>query len=168
MKALVVYFSRAGENSVNGEIKVIEKGWTEIVAEKIAKYVNAQLYKLDPVVPYPFEYRECVKRAEEEKHFNPFVEWKNPIDNIDEYDIIYLGFPSWYRTYPRIISCFLSKYSFNGKTIMPFCTNEEGSFGIGELELRSQLKNANVKDGFSVRGYKAETCDENLKKWLGV
>ena len=66
MKKLVVYFSRTGENSVNGEIEIITKGYTEIIAEKIAKLTDAELWKLEPVEPYPFMYSECVKRANSE------------------------------------------------------------------------------------------------------
>ena len=62
MKTLVVYFSRTGENSVNGEMEVITKGFTEIVAEKIAARIGADVYKLEPEIPYPTSYAECVKR----------------------------------------------------------------------------------------------------------
>ena len=162
MKTLVVYFSRTGENSVNGKIEIIKKGYTEIVAEKIAKYTGGELYKLEPEIPYPFNYNECVKRAREEHK----VEFKNPKANLDEYDTIFVGFPNWYRSYPRIVATFLSRYSFVGKTVIPFCTNEEGAFGIGELELKSAVKGAIVKNGFATRGYSAETCDNELKAWL--
>lgn len=168
MKKLVVYFSRIGENMVQGEIEIIKKGFTEIVAEKISQYTGAELYPLIPETPYPTNYDECVKRARAEDAANADVPFKNPKDNIDEYDTIYLGFPNWYRSYPRIVATFLRKYNFVGKTVMPFCTNEEGAFGIGELELRSQLKGALVKSGYATRGHDAENCDDSLKKWLGL
>ena len=75
MKSLVVYFSRAGENSVNGKIEVIEKGYTEIVAKKISKKTDSHIFKLEPVVPYPFSYEECVKRARDEG----FVDYLHPV-----------------------------------------------------------------------------------------
>lgn len=167
MKSLVVYFSRTGENSIHGEIEHIEKGFTEIVAEKIAKYESADLYKLIPEVPYPTNYEECNKRAREESQRNSQVPFKTLLENLDAYDVIYIGFPNWYRSYPRIVATFLNTYNFAGKTIRPFCTNEEGAFGIGELELRSSVKGAMVKSGFACRGHDAENCDEALKKWLG-
>ena len=166
MKSLVVYFSRTGENSVRGEIEVVSKGYTEIVAEKIAQYTGGELYKLVPVEPYPDNYEECVKRVREEQETNKEVPFLNPKDNIDEYDIIYLGFPNWYRSYPRIVATFLKRYSFVGKTIRPFCTNEEGAFGMGELELRGSAKGAIIKAGFATRGVRAPECDEELLRWL--
>lgn len=162
MKTLIVYFSRTGENSVNGQIEIIKKGYTEIVAEKIAKLTGGELYKLEPEVPYPFDYMECVKRAKDEGRV-PFL---NPKENLDEYDTIFVGFPNWYRSYPRIVATFLSKYSFVGKTVIPFCTNEEGAFGIGESELKASVKGAIIKPGFATRGYTAETCDKELSEWL--
>lgn len=162
MKTLVVYFSRVGENSVRGEIEIIKKGYTEIVAEKIAKKVNGELYKLEPIEPYPFSYKECVARAQEEG----FVPYHKKLENLDAYDTIFLGFPNWWRSYPRIIATFLRDYDFVGKTIIPFCTNEEGAFGIGELELRRSVKGAIIKNGFACRGYDASTCDEALDEYL--
>ena len=166
MKPLIVYFSRTGENSIEGAIEQIDKGFTQIVAEKIAQYTKGKLYKLDPEEPYPSNYELCVKRAVEEHQSNKDVEFKKPLDNIDEYDVIYLGFPNWYRSYPRIVATFLRRYNFSGKTIKPFCTNEEGAFGIGEFELRSTVKGAIIRPGYAVRGHDAENCDESLKKWL--
>ena len=168
MKQLVVYFSRTGENMVRGEKEIITKGFTEIVAEKIALLTRAELYPLIPEDPYPIDYEECVTRARNEDAANAEVPFKNPKANLDEYDVIYLGFPNWYRSYPRIVATFLRKYDFVGKTIMPFCTNEEGAFGIGELELRGQVKGAIIKSGYAVRGHDAEDCDDTLKKWLGL
>ena len=162
MNKLIVYFSRVGENSVNGEIEVIEKGYTEIVAEKIAKYTEAELWKLEPEEPYPFDYNECVKRANNEG----WVKYLNKKESLDEYDVIFLGFPNWWRTYPRIIATFIKDHSFFGKVVVPFCTNEEGAMGFAESELKSSAKGAIIKTGFAIKGVDAEKCDEALKAWL--
>ena len=162
MKKLVVYFSRTGENSVNGQIEVIEKGYTEVLAEKIAKFTDADIWKLEPEEPYPFSYSECVKRANEEG----WVKYYNKIENLDGYDVIFLGFPNWYRTYPRIIATFIRDHNFIGKIVVPFCTNEEGAMGFAESELKSSAKGAIIKTGFAMRGYDVDNADEALKAWL--
>ncbi len=162
MKKLIVYFSRTGENSVNGQIEVIEKGYTEVLAEKIAKFTDAELWKLEPEVPYPFSYAECVKRANEEG----WVKYHNKIESLDDYDVIFLGFPNWYRTYPRIVATFIKDHNFFGKVVIPFCTNEEGAMGFAESELKSSAKGAIIKTGFAMRGYDVENADEALKAWL--
>lgn len=162
MKKLVVYFSRTGENSVNGNIEVIEKGYTEIVAEKIAKYADADIFKIEPVEPYPFNYEECVERVRNEIT----ADYLHNDFKIDDYDVIFIGFPNWYRSYPRVVAKFIRDRKWVGKTVIPFCTNEEGALGIGELELRSSVKGAVIKNGFAERGYNAANCDEKIQKWL--
>ena len=87
--------------------------------------------------------------------------------NFENFDTIYIGFPIWYRTYPRIINTFLEKVKLKGKIIKPFCTNDEGSVGTAELELGSYLKADNkMKTGLSVNGFKLDSCDEAVEKWV--
>ena len=167
MKKLVVYFSRTGENSVNGELEYISKGFTEIIAEKIAKLEGAEVFKLLPVEPYPANYEECVARSRREDQENLKVPFQNPKENLDDYDVIYLGFPCWWRTYPRIVATFLSTYSFIGKIIYPFATNEEGALGLAELELKGAAKGAIIKNGFACKGSEVNNIDDKLAKWLG-
>jgi len=164
--SLVVYFSRIGENMVNGNVEVIKKGFTEIVAEKIAKYTNSNIFELKPAEPYPYNYEECVKRAKDEYENNSVVIFNYALPNLDAYDTIYLGFPNWWRSYPRIVATFLGVYNFIGKTIKPFCTNEEGALGVGEIEMRNTVKGAIIHTGFACKGHEAETCDIKLQEWL--
>lgn len=166
MSILIAYFSKDGGNSVDGVTKNLEKGNTEIVAEKIARLTGGELYPLIPVEPYSSNYLVTSARAKKEADEGAFPAIVNLKKSIDEYDVIYLGFPNWYRSYPRIIATFLKSYDFTGKVIKPFCTNEEGAFGIGELELRATLKTATLKEGFAVKGSEADECDLELSAWV--
>ena len=166
MSILIAYFSKDGGNSVDGVTKNLEKGNTEIVAEKIAKLTGGELYPLIPVEPYSNNYLVTSARAKKEADEGAFPAIANLKKSLDEYDVIYLGFPNWYRSYPRIIATFLKSYDFTGKVIKPFCTNEEGAFGIGELELRATLKTAQLKEGFAVKGSEADECDLELSAWV--
>ena len=166
MKKLVVYFSRVGENSVNGRIEIIKKGFTEILAEKIASLTGAAMYKIEPVEPYPFSYEECVRRSRKEDADGGRVAYLNPLPNLDEYDVIYLGFPCWWRTYPRVVATFINDYKFIGKTIYPFCTNEEGALGLAEMELKGAARGAVIKPGFACKGSEVEKVDEVLLGWI--
>ena len=166
MASLIVYFSHTGENIVDGNREIIHKGFTEIVAEKIQKITGGALIGLKPVEEYPYGYEECNKRARKEYEENILPAIANLPASIDAYDTIYIGFPLWYRSYPRIIASFLKQYSFVGKVVKPFCTNEEGSFGIMELELRGAVKGAIVKEGLAIRGYDAEKSDEVVANWV--
>lgn len=163
---LIAYFSREGGNLMHDSICYIGEGNTQKVAKKIASYTGGTLLKIEPVEPYPYIYEECNQRAKDEYENNKRPPFVKVIENLDAYDVIYLGFPIWYRTFPRIIKTFLETYNLTGKIIKPFCTNEEGDFGLGELELRSSLKTSNLKSGLSIRGYDVDNCDELLKKWI--
>lgn len=166
MSILIAYFSRTGENSVNGEMEYISKGFTEIVAEKIAKITGGELYKLLPVEPYPASYEECVARSRKEDQENLKVPFQNKKENLDGYDVIYLGFPCWWRTYPRIIATFINEYSLVGKIIYPFATNEEGALGLAELELKGAAKGAIIKNGFACKGSEVDNIDAKLEAWI--
>lgn len=166
MSILIAYFSKDGGNSVDGVTQNLEKGNTEVVAEKIARLTGGELYPLIPVEPYSNNYMVTTARAKKELEEGAFPEIANLKKSIAEYDVIYLGFPNWYRSYPRIIATFLKSYDFSGKTIKPFCTNEEGAFGIGELELRATLKDSIVKEGFAVKGSEVDDCDLALSAWV--
>lgn len=168
MKTLIAYFSHVGENMANGRIAILEKGNTEKVAEKIhALIVDSDLYKIEAKEAYPFAYRDCNARAKREDENDDRPELLDTIGlDMNNYDVIYLGFPVWYRTFPRIIATFLSKYDFSGKTIIPFCTNDEEYFGISLLELESRAKNATVKEGLVIRGVLVDEADKQIEEFV--
>ncbi len=168
MKTLVAYFSRIGENLQNNEIVVLKKGNTEVVAEKIAELTGGDLYKIEEEEPYPFSYDDCLRRARREDENNERPAMKGgPRLNMDDYDTVYIGFPIWYRTYPRVISTFLAAYDFAGKKIRPFCTNDEGTFGISLLEMQGSLKGAEIGDGLAIRGADVYDADERIEAYAG-
>lgn len=167
MKTLIAYFSHIGENLQNNEIVTLTKGNTEVVAEKIAELTGGDLYKIEEEEAYPEKYMDCVARARREDENNEHPAMKNgPRLNMDEYDTVYIGFPIWYRTYPRVVATFLDTYDFSGKTIKPFCTNDEGTFGISLLEMQGVLKGANIADGLAIRGLSVYEADDRIKAYV--
>lgn len=168
MKTLIAYFSHVGENLQNNEIVVLQKGNTEVVAEKIAALTGGDLYRIEEEEPYPFKYDDCLRRSRREDENNEHPPLKAGMKlNMDEYDTIYIGFPIWYRTYPRIVASFLDTYDFSDKTIRPFCTNDEGTFGISLLEMQSVLKGVTFTDGLAIRGVNVHNSDELIKEYVG-
>lgn len=167
MKTLVVYFSRTGENSVNGELEIITKGFTETLAEKISAKTGGELFKLEPENPYPTNYEECVKRSRIEDQYNEKVPYLHPLSSLDEYDVIYLGFPCWWRTYPRVVASFIKDHNWVGKVVYPFATNEEGALGMAEMELKGALRGAIIKKGFACKGSQVNDVDDKLDAWIG-
>lgn len=166
MKTLVAYFSRIGENLQNNEIVVLKKGNTEVVAEKIAELTGGDLFKIEEEEPYPYSYDDCLRRARREDENNEHPAMKGgPRLNMDEYDTVYIGFPIWYRTYPRVVSTFLSAYDFTGKKIRPFCTNDEGTFGISLLEMQGALRSAEIGDGLAIRGADVYNASDRIEAY---
>ena len=153
MRSIVIYFTPS-------------EGNTKLLANRVAFHAGADIYRIEPVNPYPEDYFECNARAKMEYENNARPEIKGPLPNLEGYDVIYLGFPNWYRTYPKAVATFLDKVPLDGKIVKPFCTNEEGGFGIGELQLRSQLKNSDVRDGFSSKSEDVPSRDKDIAEWV--
>ena len=167
MKTLIAYFSHIGENLENNEIKELTKGNTEVVAEKIKELTGGDLYQIIEEEPYPFKYDDCLRRArrEDDENIHPAIKGGQLLD-MNQYDVIYLGFPIWYRTYPRVVATFVDLYNFAGKTVRPFCTNDEGTFGISLLELQGHIKEANITDGLAIRGVEVRGSFERVESWV--
>lgn len=111
-KILIAYFSWGGN--------------TQQVAENIAEYTEGTLFRIETVNPYPTEYVPCTEVAREERDNGIRPGLKAIVENMDQYDIIFVGCPVWWHTAPMAIWSFLESdnYDFKGKTIIPFCTYE--------------------------------------------
>lgn len=165
MANLIVYFSHPGETFVDGTIVNNKVGNTKKVAELIKEYVGGDLYELIPADKYDEKYVVTNERARQELIAKDAPKLLNPLYDVSKYDVIFIGFPIWHRTYPRIIDAFLQNVDLTGKTVKLFCTNDEGSFGTAELELGIKLKSARVRGGLSVRGVLVEENKDRINKW---
>ena len=164
-KSLVIYFSHTGENYMSDGIRNIDKGNTEVIAEMIKDITKADLFKVEKSIDYPYNYRECVDLASKEKSENARPKLKEYLDNLDKYDTIFVGYPSWCGTMPMVLFSFLENYDLESKTIIPFCTNEGSGMGSSEADLRRICKGAKVLDGLSIRGSEASKSEEIVSKW---
>ena len=163
MKSLVVYYSRRGENYAVGNIR---EGNAEHIAKVIQSLTNSDIYEIQPVKPYSSDYNRCTEEAMQELKSQARPDFINPIKNIDEYEIIYLCYPNWWGTYPRLVASFLDRYDFSGKIIKPMCTHEGSAMGSSEMELRRTLKNSTIKPGLAIKGTNAHHSDAIIKRWI--
>ena len=166
MSEIIIYFSRAGNNYVNGAIKNLPKGNTEIMAEFIHEFTGAELFKLEPVKNYALDYTECTREAQHEQRENSRPELKNYPASLDGYDVIYLGFPNWWGTMPMPVFTFLERYNFAGKIIRPFCTHEGSGMGHSEADIRRVCKGATVDRGLAIHGADAGKSRGLVENWL--
>lgn len=107
-KVLVAYFSWGGT--------------TQRMAQQIQDITGADMFRIEPVVPYPTEYTPCTQVAREEKDNNARPAIKDRVPDWDDYDVVFIGCPVWWWTTPMIIHTFCESYDFKGKTVVPFCT----------------------------------------------
>ena len=159
-KTLIAYYSRRGENYVNGSIRELKLGNTEVVAAKIkALLPDADVYQIDTTYEYSKSYMTCIEEAKKELHDQARPELKNPLPSIDDYDTIILGYPNWGGTVPMVCYTFLESYDFSGKRIIPFCTNEGSGMGSSERFIKKLCPDATVLAGTSIHGAEAANAD---------
>lgn len=165
-KNLIVYFSRKGNNYVNGTIKNLEIGNTEIVSKLIQQTVGGDLYEIEPTNMYSDDYNVCIKEAQNDLSNDARPDFKNPLANISEYDTIYLGYPNYWGTMPMHVFTFLEKYDFQGKTIMPFCTHEGSGMGGSENDIKKLVKGCKVEKGLAIKGGNVNSSGSLVEKWV--
>lgn len=164
-KALVIYYSRKGENYIPGGIQVLKKGHTERAAEYIQKALNADIFEIAPVKPYPENYRECVKVSVEEAKANARPEIRGFVGDISGYDTIFVCFPCWCGTAPMCVFTFLEHYDLTGKKLVPLCTNEGSGMANSEKDIAKSCPGATVVPGLSVRGHQAKDSEDVIAAW---
>ena len=152
MKTLVAYFSASG----------VTKG----VAEKLAEVADADLHEIKPEQPYTDadldwhnkQSRSSVEMAD--KNSRPAITDK--LENMADYNVIYVGFPIWWYTAPTIINTFMESYNFKGKTVIPFATSGGSTIEQACKDLKAAYPDVNWKDGKLLN--RASATD--LQKWV--
>lgn len=165
-KSLVIYFSRAGENYFGGELKNIDKGNTEVIAEYIQEESSADLFKVEPANEYPADYMKCIDVAKKEKQDDARPPIKETLADISEYDTVFIGFPNWWGTLPMPMWTQLEQLDFAGKTVKPFVTHEGSGFGSAERDLKKLCEGAEIKKGLSIPGAKVYDAGDMVKHWV--
>ena len=160
-KILVVYFSRTGEEY---NVGIITKGNTAIVAEYIAQKTGADTFEIKPATPYPDEYEACTELAKQELESNVRPALANNIDNLAQYDTIFLGYPIWWSAVPRVVMTFLESNDFSGKKIVPFCTHGGSGLAGTEREIKDACPNAEILSGLAIVGKSAQNDSATVQK----
>lgn len=167
-RILVAFFSRTGENY---EVGFIGKGNTHIVAEQIAEITKAdQIFEIKTVTPYPADYQEMTRVAKEEQEAQARPALASQLEDMAQYDIIYLGYPIWFHDLPMPVYTFLESYDFTGKTIIPFCTGSGNALSGMEEDIPRFAKGAQLCKGFGIQGKLVHNSPEQAKihvaNWL--
>ena len=164
-KSLIAYFSRRGYNYRDGEIVFLEVGNTEVVAQKLQALSGSDLFQIETVKSYPEGYHETTEEAKKELNENARPELQRTVENINDYDVIYLGYPNWWGTMPMAVHTFLESFNSEGKTIIPFCTHEGSRLGSSEKDIKKLCPKAKVLQGLAIKGGHVGLADMEIEQW---
>ncbi len=162
-KALVVFFSHAGDNYSVGDIKV---GNTKIVADYISELTGADQFE---IVTHKYDgmaYKPLCDLAKKEQQQGDLPPFEGRIENIDQYSTVFIGGPVWWGTWPQVMFSFFSKYDLNSKTVIPFTTHEGSGLGSCVRDLKKAYPNATVTGEFSMYGHDVRDGKDRVEKWL--
>ncbi|MBD5544921.1 MAG: flavodoxin [Lachnospiraceae bacterium] len=165
-KKLIAFYSRADENYVNGQLKKLDIGNTEVAAGMIKELTDADMFKMEQVQAYSKDYNECIAQAQADKKRDARPELKNYPESMEEYDEIYLGYPNYWSTMPMAVFTFLEHFDFTGKTIHPFCTHEGSGMGSSERDIKRLCPGAKVEKGLAIHGGSVERSRNEIEKWI--
>ncbi len=151
-KCLILYYSQTGT--------------TQAVAQTIGDLIGEEPVSFDVKEPYNGTYEETINRCLSEMEDDAVPGLKPLSVNVDDYDVIFLGFPVWFGTYARPVMALLEETDFEGKTIIPFCTFGSGGLESSVSELRNACPDANVTDGYGVRAVRMDKMPAEVKQFL--
>ena len=164
-KNLIIYYSRKGENYVNGRIESLQKGNTEICAEYIRKSVGGDLFEIQTVNDYSKDYHKCTEEAAQEVKVNARPELTQYLDNIDSYDNVFVCGPCWWGTFPMPVFSQMERLDFTGKKVMVLMTHEGSGLGSSERDLRKMCKGATFGNGMAVHGADSAKAEKAVAAW---
>ena len=169
---LTVYFSVAENSVVDVASSASVTQWNgnavgtiSVLANMIHDHVGGELYSIDTSVEYPVDTLIDYAADEQEKNVRP--ELINHIENFDQYDTIFIGYPTWWYDLPMVMYSFFDEYDFSGRTIILFNTHNGSRFS-GTIQTIEQLEpNATViENGFTVNERNAANSQSDIDKWL--
>lgn len=176
-RILIAWFSRVGNTDFPDDVDAVSSaslnrqngellGNTEVIANMIREETNGELFRIETEKSYPVDYDELVDygRSEPDEDSRPAL--SSHVENIDEYEIIFLGYPNWWFDMPMPVYSFLEEYDFSGKTVIPFCTHGGSRFSDTVSTLKEMLTDTTVMDGFEVYGENAADAGNDVMDWL--
>ncbi|MBR6220477.1 MAG: NAD(P)H-dependent oxidoreductase [Clostridia bacterium] len=164
-KNLIIYYSRRGQNYLNGSIVDLVKGNTERVAEYIRNAVGGDLFEVETVKEYSTDYMTCTEEAKDELRNNARPELKRTLNDVSDYDNIVVAGPCWWGTYPCAVFTQLEQLDFTGKKVFPVMTHEGSGLSGAPAALKKYCKGATVGAGLAVRGAEAARSESAVAAW---
>jgi flavodoxin len=151
-KALVLYYSQGGT--------------TKVVAEAIQNALGADIEEILPVDPYDPDFGATIARGQKEMSEGAFPELQPIQANVQDYDVIFVGYPVWFGTYANPIETLLNTVDFSGKQVVPFCTFGSGGLDTSCKAIAAKLPDATVLPGYGVRAARIDAAGAEVERFL--
>lgn len=149
---LIAYFSRSGN--------------TKQLAEVIQEQTGGDLFEITPETPYTDDINKLSGIALKEQRDNARPALASHVDDMEKYDVIFVGYPNWWNNMPMPVFTFLEECDFSGKTVIPFTTYGDGVFGKSINSLKEALPNATIADGLAIQEHELEDAPKEVDEWL--
>ena len=149
---LIAYFSWSGN--------------TEQVAQIIQQETGGDLFEIAPATPYTDDYNELLDIAQQEQSDNARPELAGQVENWEQYDTIFVGYPNWWSDAPMAVYTFVESYDWSGKTLVPFNTSASGGFGRSLPGLEESAAGASILDGISLTERTLGNAQSEVTTWL--
>ena len=143
-----------------------ENGTTKAVAEELQKQLGADIEAIEAVEPYSGNFQATIERCNKERESGQMPALKALQSNIADYDTIFLGYPIWFGTYALPIATLVKEQTFEGKTIIPFCSFGSGGLNTSTADLEKALPKANILKGYGVRTARVASAAKELNRFL--
>lgn len=150
-KVLVVYYSKSGN--------------TKQIAQYIQETTGGDIFAIEPLTPYPDDYKATTKQAKEEIN-QGYLPPINSINNLSKYDVVFVGSPCWWSTIAPPVSTFLSNNDLSGKIIVPFSTHGGSGLANNATDTAKLTPNSKVLDGKAFRGGDTKSAKEEVTTWI--
>ena len=171
---LIVYFAVAENSDVDAvssasvvTVNGVAKGRMQYLAELIQGETGGDLFSIQTAVDYPGDGGELIDYAAKEQDDDVRPELVNHIENFDQYDVVFVGYPTWWYDLPQVMYSFFDEYDFSGKTIIPFNSHNGSRFSgtietIAELEPEAEV----ITAGFTVNERDVADAGADIADWL--
>ena len=141
-------------------------GNMQYMAMTIQEAIGGELFRIETKEKYPLEHETLVNQAKEEQNEEVRPELATHIENVEQYDIIFLGYPNWWGDMPQPLYTFLEEYDFSGKTIIPFNSHGGSGFSNTIEEIKKLQPNATVRDdGLSISRNDVSDSEQEIADW---
>lgn len=176
-KILVAYFSLSNNAPYGSDVEASSSasivisndkkiGTTEYIADFIVNKTGGDKYLIQVEDQYSTSFEEVRQRNHNEQDDTTYPKLVSNDLNIDDYDIIFLGYPVWATTIPMVIASFINEYDLSGKTVIPFCSHDGYGSGNSYNEIKELAMNIDLLDGIAIKSTDILTSNEQLSRWI--